>query len=76
MPAVTVSAAAAPGLPPPKKEEEDEDVVVLDEPEPRATPASAALRISSRRSATVIQGLTLVDFPAQLERCVWDRGCA
>jgi hypothetical protein len=25
--------------------------------------------------ATVMQGLTLVHFSAQLERFVWDRGC-
>ena len=26
--------------------------------------------------AALEQGLTLVHFPAQLERFVWDRGCA
>jgi len=30
---------------------------------------------AASESVPVSQGLTLVHFSAQLERCVWDRGC-
>jgi len=34
------------------------------------------LRIPAAARAPVSQGLTLVHFSAQLERFLWDRGCA
>jgi len=51
----------------------------------RPCPAARALRSfsftdsvqkSSQFSAAAAQGLAFVHFSAQLERCVWDRGCA
>jgi hypothetical protein len=45
-----------------------------------AAAAAAAAPVSVRSmppaAAAAAQGLTLVHFSAQLERCLWDRGCA
>jgi hypothetical protein len=34
------------------------------------------LKLEAKGMETQRQGLTLVHFSAQLERCLWDRGCA
>ena len=41
--------------------------------EPKARPRPLLVRTLG---VTLLQGLTLVHFSAQLERFVWDRGCA
>ena len=43
---------------------------------PPATPAGSACVAASYARSASAQGLTLVHFSAQLERFVWDEGCA
>ena len=41
-----------------------------------AAAAAAAIAFEPGAAAAATQGMTLVHFSAQLERCLWDRGCA